>query len=335
MRYSAESTVLPTSAQELLEWAAAHVEARGFHDGRDGERFGRRGGVTATRLLTPGILGALDVAGGDGRMSSSRAYDYDAIGKAQLLALDVLSDLLSEGAVVHDTSWASEERHRRAVVHLWGTEEGCTAAEVSEAFQEAAVLAGRAQAALQRFGVRACERTAAGVLEWAAVRVESVGHRPAEESHDPAGYVDTAACTMLHALERAMRAVKPLPSERPPAWEAYREASDAVRLVAEHLAGGPVAPDGGPWEVETGHRAVILAWGNKYGRTTAEVAAALRAAATGAGGAAPRHGAGSAKAWRSAVSPSWAARSPPPHPPNECPAVCSSSVPRAAPGGPP
>ncbi|RZU28221.1 hypothetical protein EV284_6387 [Streptomyces sp. BK022] len=282
MQYSVESTILPVSAPELLEWAAAHVEARGFHDGRDGSQFGPHG--TTTRLLTPGILGALDVAGGDGRMSSSRRYDYDAIEAARRLALDVLSDLLSGGAVVHDTAWGSEERHRRAVVHRWGMEEGRTAAEVAGAFREAAVLAGRAHAAVQRLGVRACERTPAGVLEWAAIRVETVGHRPGEESHDPAGYVDTAPCTMLHALERAVRAVKPLPSERNPEWGAYREASDAVRLMAEYLAGGPVAPDGGPLEVDAQRRAVILAWGNRAGRTTEEVAAAFRAAAPGPAG---------------------------------------------------
>ncbi|MET8696853.1 DUF6197 family protein [Streptomyces bauhiniae] len=285
MRYSTESTILPTSAPELLEWAAAHVEARGFHDGRDGHIFGHNG--TTTRYLTPGILGALDVAGGYVRMSSMRSYDYDAIEAAQLLALDVLSDLVSGGAVVHDTAWTSEERHRRAVVHRWGMEEGRTAAEVAGVFREAAVLAGRAQAAVQRLGVLGCERTSAGVLEWAAVRVESVGHRPAEESHDPAGYVDTAACTMLHALERAMRAVKPQPSERHPAWAAYREASGAVRLLAEYLAGGPVAPDGGPLEVEAEYRAVVLAWGNQAGRTAAEVAAAFRAAAPGPAGLEP------------------------------------------------
>jgi len=281
MRYSVESTVLPTTAPDLLEWAAAHIEARGFHDGRDGERFGRDGSTTTTRLLRPGILGALDVAGGDGRMASARTYDYPAIRAAARLALDVVSDLAAGGAMVHDMEWADEERHRRFVVHHWGMQEGRTGADVAALFREAAGVADDVLAAAVRPGrpARALRPvTVAGVLEWAAAHIEDVGHRPGGETHDPAGYVDSAPCTMLHALDRALVAAKPSSAESD-AWRAYWAVRPAVpRLLVEHLTGGPLNLSGDDWEAARQLRGTVLMWGNVPGRSTAEVAAAFRAA---------------------------------------------------------
>ncbi|MET8824197.1 DUF6197 family protein [Streptomyces rochei] len=283
MRYSAESTVLPTTAPDLLNWAAAHVEARGFHDGRDGDRFGRDRGVTATRLLTPGILGALDVAGGDGRRSSGRTYDLPALYAAQRLALDTLSDLVAGGAVVHDADWPDEYRHRRYVVHLWGTQGGRTRGEVVEVFREAAGLTERAQAAAARPGrppTRLPLGSVASVLEWAAAHLEDVGHRPGLESHDPAGFADSSGCTALHALDRAFVAAKPNPADGREAWAAYGEAEAAWRLFVEHITGGPLVnvDDMTGWELARHLRGTVLMWGNEPGRSTADVVAAFRAA---------------------------------------------------------
>ncbi|NUR01327.1 MAG: hypothetical protein HOY79_33825 [Streptomyces sp.] len=281
MRYSVESTILPTTAPDLLEWAAAHVESRGFHDGRDGHIFARGGGITTTRLLKPGILGALDVAGGDGRMSSARTYDYPAIRAAERLALDVVADLVSGGAVVHDLEWADEARHRRGVVHRWGMQEERTGADVAALFREAAEVANDALTAATRPGrpPRALRPvTLAGVLEWAAAHVEEVGHRAGEESHDPAGHVDSAACTMLHALDRALVAATPSPSERE-AWEAYWAVRPlAFRVLVGHLMGGDLDLGDDDNAAMRWLRGVVLMWGNFPDRSTEEVAAAFRAA---------------------------------------------------------
>jgi hypothetical protein len=288
MHYSAESTILPTNARDLLEWGAAHIESRGFHDGRDGQRFGHDGTTTTTALLRPGMLGALDVAGGDGRRSSARRYDYDALHAAQRLALDTLADLAAGGAVVHDPDWADEYRHRRYVIHAWGMQDGRTGADAAALFREAAGHAERAAAAATRPGRpprRIRPVSAASVLEWAAAHLEDVGHRPDYFTHDPAGYADTAACTMLHALDRALVAAKPYPSDGHEAWNAYRAAAPAaLRLIAEHVAGGPVDADD-DWETKKRRRSVVLDWGNRAGRSAAEVAAAFRAAADGDAGA--------------------------------------------------
>jgi hypothetical protein len=282
MGYSAESTVLPTTARDLLEWAAAHIESRGFHDGRDGDRFGHDGGTT-TCLLRPGMLGAFDVAAGDGRRSTARTYNYPALYAAQRLAIDTLADLVAGGAVAHDPDWVDGDRYRRGVVHLWGMEDGRTAAEAVEVFREAADLADRAQGAADGPG-RPARRlslpTAGGVLEWAAAHIEGVGHRPGDLTHDPRGFADSSPCTMLHALDRALRAAKPTPGDSHEDWNAYREAGPAaLRLVVEHVTGGPAGAGDDAWARAQRLRGTVLAWGNEPGRSTAEVAAAFRAAA--------------------------------------------------------
>ncbi|MFD0032488.1 DUF6197 family protein [Streptomyces sp. NPDC127172] len=282
MRYSVNSTVLPTNACDLLEWAAAHIEARGFHDGRDGRRFGSNG--TTSALLRPGMLGALDVAGGYGRRSSARTYDYDALYAAQRLALDTLADLAAGGVVMHDPDWTDEYQHRRRVVHDWGMQDGRTGADAVALFREAVGLVEDAAAAATRPGrppLRLLLPTAGDVLEWAAAHIEDVGHRPGVETHDPAGFAGTAACTMLHALDRALVAAKPNPGDAHDWWDAYRAAGAALEILAEHLAGAPVdALEGeSDWDLRARRRAVVLGWGNEPGRSTAEVAAAFRAAA--------------------------------------------------------
>ncbi|MHB9861932.1 DUF6197 family protein [Streptomyces sp. YIM S03343] len=282
MHYSPESTILPTNASDLLEWAAEHIDARGFHFGHDGSRFGHDGSTTRTALLRPGILGALDVAGGDGRQASTRVYDYPAIHAARRLALDLTADLVSGGAVRHDPDWVDQFQYRRYLVHAWGMQTGRTGAEAADLFRRAAGHAERAAAAATRPG-RPPQRlylpTAGDVLTWAAAHIEDAGHRPGTETHAPDGYAGSAACTMLHALDRAVLAAKPDPGDRHADWEAYRNAgSRALRLVVEEVTGGPVDADSDARAVAKHLRGMLLMWGDEPGRSTAEVAAVFRAA---------------------------------------------------------
>lgn len=280
MRYSTESTVLPTTAPDLLEWAAAHVENLGLLRGR--ALYGTN--TTTTRLATPSMVGAFDVASGGGRQSSGRTYDYPAVYAARRLALDVLSDLIAGGALAHDTDWDDEENQRRYVVQSWGAQDGRTRDEAAAMFREAARLSGWAgQARVQPGRVLhgARPRTADAVLELAAAHIEDVGHRPGMETRDPAGFTETAACTMLHALDRAMVAARPIPADGHEAWDAYRAAAPAaLRLLVDHVTGGTLTPaDGEHWcATRRRLRGTVLLWGNEPGRSTAEVAAAFRAA---------------------------------------------------------
>jgi hypothetical protein len=286
MRYSAESTILPTTAHDLLEWAAAHIEARGFHDGRDGDRFGHDRSTTTTCLLTPGIIGALDVAGGDGRRASARTYDYPALYAAQRLALDTLADLVVGGAVSHDLDWVDQTRYRRAVVHTWAARDGRTPAEVVTVLREAAGITERAADARVRLVSPPAPTSTATVLEAAAAHIEAVGHRPGMETHDPAGYSHAAACTMLHTLDVVDQASRPIPGDAPRDWDAYREASvGALRAVAEYVKGQPIVTRDGDdeWATRRRMRGTVLVWANRPwgdqpGRSTADVVAAFRAA---------------------------------------------------------
>lgn len=292
MRYSAESTVLPTTAHDLLEWAADHIESRGFHNGRDGDRFGHDRGTTTTCLLTPGILGALDVAGGDGRRASARTYDYPALYAAQRLALDTLADLVTGGAATHDLDWVDQTRYRRAVVHTWAARDGRTPAGVVAALREAAAIAERATDVRVRLASPPAPASVAVTLEWAAVHIGAVGHRPGMQTHDPAGHSHTAACTMLHALDVVDQALRPIPGDAFQDWDAYREASaGALRAVAEYVKGEPIVTRDGDdeWATRRRMRGTVLVWANRPwgdqpGRSTADVAAAFRAAIPAAAG---------------------------------------------------
>jgi hypothetical protein len=85
---------------------------------------------------------------------------------------------------------------------------------------------------------------------------------------------------MLHALDRALCAAKPTSGESPQEWDAYREAAPAaLRLLVEHVTGGPVDAGEDAWATARRLRGTVLVWGNEPGRSTAEVAAAFRAAA--------------------------------------------------------
>lgn len=285
MRYSAESTVLPTTAHDLLAWAASHVEARGYHHGRDGDRFAHDGATTTTALLRPGILGALDVAGGEGRRSSSRTYDYGALYAAHRLALDTVSDLAAGGSIAHDADWMDVYRQRRCLLHAWGMQDGRTGADVVALLREAAALAERAAADAIRPGRpphRLLRPSAGDVLAWAAAHIIAAGHRPGDLMHAPDGFVGTAPCTTLYALERALAAAKPNPGDSPAEWEAYRAAAaDAPALLAQLVTGVPVGPGAGESvrDVAKRQRAAVLAWGNAPGRSAAEVVSVFLAAA--------------------------------------------------------
>lgn len=280
--YSTESAFLPTNAPDLLDWAAAHIEHQGFHDGSDGRLFGQRGGVTSTRHLIPSMLGAFDVAAGDGRRgSSNRTYDNQALYAAQRLALDVLSDFLAGGAMPHDPHFAYE-RHRRYMLMAWGKREGRTRDEAAAAFRHAARLAKHAQAAIARPGRQLSPVTSAGLLGWAAAHLEDVTMRPGGLTHDPEGFVNTAPCTLLHAVDRAQRTAQPIPSDEPPRFHAFNRARDeALRVLASHLAGEEVTagPDEPAGEADRRRREIVLSWGNEPGRTESEAVEALRVAA--------------------------------------------------------
>jgi hypothetical protein len=159
-------------------------------------------------------------------------------------------------------------------------EDGRTGAEAAALFRKAALYAEHAAVAATRPGRpprRIRPASAAAVLEWAAGHLEDVGHAPDYYTH-AAGYVDSAPCTMLHALDRALVAAKPNPGDCHEWWDAYREAAPAaLRLVAEHVAGRPVDA-GDDYETKKRQRETVLAWGNEAGRSTADVVAVFRAA---------------------------------------------------------
>ncbi|MEU9761850.1 DUF6197 family protein [Streptomyces sp. NPDC047987] len=282
LHYSTESTLLPTNAPDLLDWAAAHIENRGFYDGRDGGLFGKGG--TTTRLLVPSMVGAFNVAAGDGRRSSTRTYDYPALYSAERLALDVLSDYLAGGAMPHDPHF-EDENHRRFMLQDWGRREPRTRDEAAAAFRHAARLAEGAQSAAARPGRPPRPRhpvTASGLLQWAAAHLEEVSMRPGGLTHDPEGYADTAPCTLLHAVDRAQRIAKPIPADQPLRFRAFHQARDkALQELSNCLAGQEVTagPDVPAYEVDRRRREIILTWGNEPGRTEGEAVAALRAAA--------------------------------------------------------
>ncbi|MET7490197.1 DUF6197 family protein [Streptomyces sp. NPDC005538] len=282
LRYSTESTLLPTNAPDLLDWAASHIENRGFYDGREGGLFGKGG--TTTRFLVPSMVGAFNVAAGEGRISTARTYDYPALHSAERLALDVLSDYLAGGAMPHDPRF-EDENHRRFMLQDWGRREGRTRDEAAAAFRHAARLAERAQSAAVRPGRPPRPRhpiTASGLLEWAAAHLEDVTMRPGGLTHDPDGFADTAPCTLLHAVDRAQRIAEPIPADSPLHFRAFRQArGNAIQELSNRLAGEDITagPDEPAYEVDRRRRDIILMWGNQPGRTEGEAVEALRAAA--------------------------------------------------------
>ncbi|MYS33673.1 hypothetical protein K388_06015 [Streptomyces sp. KhCrAH-43] len=282
LRYSTESTLLPTNAPDLLDWAAAHIENRGFYDGREGGRFGKNG--TTIRYLVPSMVGAFDVAAGYGRRSSTRTYDYPALYAAERLALDVLSDYLAGGAMPHDPNW-EDENHRRFIVQDWGRRDGRTRDEAAEAFRHAARLAERAQAAAVRPGrlPRPLHPiTASGLLEWAAAHLEDVTMRPGGLTHDPDGFANTAPCTLLHAVDRALRIAKPIPADGHLLFRAFHQAQEsALQELSSRLAGHDITagPDEPAYDVVRRRRSTILSWGNQPDRAEGEAVQELQAAA--------------------------------------------------------
>ncbi|MER5638298.1 DUF6197 family protein [Kitasatospora sp. NPDC002227] len=134
-QYDQESDVLPVTAHWLLLWAAGHVEQVGLFQGDD-----RFAGTGRTVTLQASTLGAFDVAGGDGRGSSQRAYDWPAVQAANALALALLSDHLNGGPVEFPEGADKEEQRyaRRRLVHVWGCAPGRTAAEAAAMFRAAA-----------------------------------------------------------------------------------------------------------------------------------------------------------------------------------------------------
>lgn len=291
--YSPEDTRLPTTAAELLDWAAAHVVHVGLHQGEG--MFGSSG-QTRTVRLRASMAGALDVAGGDGRLSTARTYDWLAIDAARHDACDVLSDYLAGGALTLPEDWPDEDWYRRYYIQQWGHEDGRTAEDAAAAFSAAARLAERAAAVAAARPGRPPRRlrpaTTTGLLAWMAAHLEDVTLWGGVESHDPAGFADTAPCTVLHAFDRAQRAAIPGPGEYPKDWEGSAESRvEALLLLSDLVAGGPV--DDGPEPLEEWgrvrreydrartlrRRGVVARWGAEPGRTTWDVVETLREAA--------------------------------------------------------
>lgn len=196
----------------------------------------------------------------------------------------VLSDYLAGGAMPHDPRW-EDESHRRFMLMDWGRREGRTRDEAAAAFRHAARLAERVQAAAERPGRPPRPPhpiTASGLLEWAAAHLEDVTMRPGGLTHDPDGFADTAPCTLLHAVDRALRIAKPIPADGHLHFRAFHQAKEsALQELSSRLAGHDISagPDEPAYEVARRRRDLILTWGNRPGRTEEEALQELRAAA--------------------------------------------------------
>ncbi|MFD0417815.1 DUF6197 family protein [Streptomyces sp. NPDC127108] len=126
--------------------------------------------------------------------------------------------------------------------------------------------------------------TAARVLAAAADHMERVGLYQGERLWQPGKPGESAPCTMLHAWDQGVRAVKPRWSIRDEElWSAFHRAlRHSLVVLSDHLNGRPVPPTA--WRhlrmVEDAYRRIALwCWGDEPGRTTEEAVEAFRAAA--------------------------------------------------------
>ncbi|MGA4842107.1 DUF6197 family protein [Streptomyces sp. G45] len=132
IRYSPESVVIPTDPIAILEWAACHIENVGIHQGA----YPFAGaGRTVTLACSP--RGAIEVAAGEGRRSSDRFYDTDAIRRGRARALRIFAEYLAEHPLEAEDA-ADAERLHCDVIDRWTAAPGRTAAEAARALRAAA-----------------------------------------------------------------------------------------------------------------------------------------------------------------------------------------------------
>jgi len=283
------SSRLPTTPESLLLWAADHLEHVGWYRSDDGERFAPGSSHVADSACS--MIGALDVAGGEGRRTSQHCENHPALRfAAQLAALDELSDLLAGGAVTIPHDAAEERQFRRDLLHVWSTSPGRSVEEVTAALRAGAARCRRAAAALEQVAAppqRLPTVTASHVLGWAAQHLSAVGLRRGPENFDPAGFGDSAPCTVLHAFDRAQRAARADPDQPVEVWTWSREArTEALRSLSDTVAGGAIgdpAPTHSGQQAQEAHRRTLVGqWAQMPGRTLAEVTAVFRSAAAAA-----------------------------------------------------
>lgn len=135
MRYSPNSTLIPTRPGDLLRWAAAHLEHVGLNRIDDSHYAG----PGPTRLKKCSAYGALLVAAGDGRRSSARTYDGRAIRRAESEAFRVLADHIA--CVVTAPPGFTVADWRKFLVHAWSMDARRTQEQVFAGLLKAAELA--------------------------------------------------------------------------------------------------------------------------------------------------------------------------------------------------
>ncbi|MFI5809173.1 DUF6197 family protein [Streptomyces sp. NPDC051561] len=131
-RYSPESIVVSHDPRQILEWAAAHIEHVGLHQGR-----GLFAGPGRTVTLRCWLRGAIDVAAGHGRFNMSRTYDFPAISQARAEAYAAITEYLA-GHPVEGNDARTTEFRQRAVLDGWSGQPGRTAADAARALRTAA-----------------------------------------------------------------------------------------------------------------------------------------------------------------------------------------------------
>ncbi|WP_189998198.1 DUF6197 family protein, partial [Streptomyces rubradiris] len=133
IRYTPDSVLIPSTAGDLLEWAAHHITRVGIYQSRY-SLFSGPGRLVNRRCS---VGGALDVAAGRDRMAPDRSYDLKAIGAALDDAYRILAEHL-EGGPVPVPSGREPARHHKVIVHLWTLAPGRTAQEAAAALRAAA-----------------------------------------------------------------------------------------------------------------------------------------------------------------------------------------------------
>ncbi|MGA4842097.1 DUF6197 family protein [Streptomyces sp. G45] len=130
--------------------------------------------------------------------------------------------------------------------------------------------------------------TPARVLAVAADHIERVGLYQGERLWQPGKPGESAPCSVLHAWDQGVRAVKPRWSDHDEElWGAFHRAlRRSLVAISNHVNGRPVRP--AAWQhlrmVEDAYRRTMLwCWGDEPGRTTRGAVEAFRAAAARCG----------------------------------------------------
>ncbi|MER6913955.1 DUF6197 family protein [Streptomyces sp. NPDC000594] len=132
IRYNPESIVIPADPAAILDWAACHITAVGLHQGS--ELFA---GIGRTVTLPCWPRGAIDVAAGNGRGSSSRTYDWAAIDRGRDQAYHAFAEYLAARPLAAGTTDSARWLHR-SVMDEWSAVPGRTAEQAAQALRAAA-----------------------------------------------------------------------------------------------------------------------------------------------------------------------------------------------------